>query len=174
MKKLLLVKPSIDFKEEYLDMLDDWKQSGENLVPWVLKFDTSNFSEMIEKLEGYCMGIGLIGDQVECSTYWLINGEKRLLGAVNIRHRLNEHLLKSGGHIGYGIRPSDRRKGYATEILRLALEITNEIGIKKVLVTCNKDNVGSARTIIKNGGIFESEEIDNENIVKRFWILNMR
>lgn len=113
---LRLVKPSIDLEQEYLDMLDDWKKSGEKLVPWVLRFDTSNFSTMVEMLEGYSKGIGLKADQVEHTTYWLVNDDKRILGVVNIRHRLNAYLLRIGGHIGYGIRPSERRKGYATQM----------------------------------------------------------
>ncbi len=170
MEGLRLVKPSVGLEHEYLDMLDDWKKSGEKLVPWVLLFDTSNFPSMVEMLEGYSKGIGLKNDQVEHSTFWLVNDDKRILGAVNIRHRLNDYLIRIGGHIGYGIRPSDRRKGYATEMLRLALEIVKSMGIEKVLVTCDKDNIGSVKTIIKNGGIFESEDLDEGVLFQRYWI----
>ena len=97
----------------------------------------------------------------------------RLLGngAVNIRHYLNDSLLKEGGHIGDGIRPSERRKGYATEMIRLALTECKKLGIEKVLMTCDKDNIGSARSIIKNGGILENEFVNSEgNIEQRYWI----
>lgn len=100
MNELRLIKPTVDLEFEYLDMLEDWKKSGENLVPWVLRFDTSDFLLMVKKLDGYSRGIGLIEDQVEHSTYWLVNKESRILGAVNIRHRLNDFLLRAGGHIG--------------------------------------------------------------------------
>jgi len=94
-----------------------------------------------------------------------------VIGAVNIRHRLNDYLLKIDGYIGGAIRPSYRGKGYGSVMLALALEVTKNMGMKKVLITCNKDNIVSEKTIIKNGGIFESEEIeDNGNIVRRFWI----
>lgn len=97
--------------------------------------------------------------------------EKEILGAVNIRHSLNQDLLFRGGHIGYGIRPSQRRKGYATQMLSLTLEQCRELGLEKVLVTCNKDNIGSAKTIINNNGILENEVIEKSgNIVQRYWI----
>lgn len=105
------------------------------------------------------------------STYCLINGERKVVGAVIIRHRLNQKLLNSGGHIGYGIRPFARRKSYASVLLSLVLQKTKELGLHKVLVVCDKGNLGSERTIIKTGGSFESEYIeDNGNVVRRFWI----
>ena len=70
-----------------------------------------------------------------------------------IRHKLNESLLKNGGHIGDGVRPSERRKGYATEMIRLALEECKKIGIDRVLMVCYKDNIGSRKSIINNGGV---------------------
>lgn len=107
---------------------------------------------------------------VECSTYWLVNKSNRILGAIDIRHRLNEFLLFRGGHIGYGIRPSERKKGYSCVMLSLALKQCEIIGIPKVLITCLKNNIGSAKTIIKNRGILESEDIDNGEIFQRYWI----
>ncbi|WJH37217.1 GNAT family N-acetyltransferase [Paenibacillus sp. CC-CFT747] len=106
---------------------------------------------------------------VEHSTYWLVRGS-RIVGVVNLRHRLNEKLLRIGGHIGYGIRPGERRKGYATAILAMALQKAGERGIQRVLVTCDKDNTGSARTIQKNGGVLESEAWEGETCVQRYWI----
>jgi predicted acetyltransferase len=80
-------------------------------------------------------------------------------------------LLNSGGHIGFGVRPSFRRKGYATILLSLILQYVKKIGFDKVLVVCDKGNIGSEKTIMKNGGKFESEFIEeNGNIIRRFWI----
>lgn len=105
------------------------------------------------------------------STFWLTSEDDRILGIVNIRHGLTEFLRKSGGHIGYGIRPSERRKGYATAILQLALEKAKEIGIQEALVVCDADNEGSMKTILNNGGIQDTDHIEeNGNVVKRFWI----
>ena len=168
--EVYLVKPSIKYKAEYLDMIDEWKNSGEKVTPWVLNFDTSNFLAFIEKLEELSKGIGISPNFVESSTYWLVDENNRVLGAANIRHRLNESLLDRGGHIGYGIRPSARRKGFATELLRQALMIVNDRGINDVLITCDKYNIGSARTIIKNRGILESEGMHDDVVFQRYWV----
>ena len=76
-----------------------------------------------------------------------------MVGAVNIRHRLNEQLLLNGGHIGDGIRPSQRHKGFGTQMIALALMECRKIGLSKVLMVCDKENTASARTIQKNGGV---------------------
>ena len=89
---------------------------------------------------------------------------------MNIRHFLNEQLLMNGGHIGDGIRPSERRKGYATEMIALALEKCRELNIRKVLMVCDKENIGSAKSIIKNGGVLENEVIINGVTDQRYWI----
>ena len=96
----------------------------------------------------------------------------RLVGMIQIRHYFNEYLEKYAGHIGYSVRPSERRKGYAKEMLRLALPFCRQIGLDKVLISCEPDNPGSRRTILANGGVYEStvhepgEDIDLE----RYWI----
>lgn len=104
------------------------------------------------------------------STYWFVRDDNKILGAINIRHWLNDYLKNIGGHIGYGIRPSERRKGYATEMLGKALDIVSEMGIKSILIICDKDNIASAKTIIKNGGVLHSEDSDNGIIFQRYWI----
>ena len=93
------------------------------------------------------------------------------VGAVNIRHYLNDSLLKTGGHIGDGVRPSERRKGYATAMIALALEECRKLGIHKVLMCCDKENIASAKSIIKNGGILENEFVNSDGKVEqRYWI----
>ena len=78
--------------------------------------------------------------------------------------------MAHGGHIGDGIRPSERRKGYATQMVGLALEECKRIGIKKVLMVCDKDNIGSAKSITKNGGILENEQKEDGKVEQRYWI----
>jgi predicted acetyltransferase len=168
--KIRLVQPCIELQNEYLDMLSEWKESGEELIPWSLNLESSDFKLLVDKLNGYSKGIGLPESFVECSTFWLVNENNRILGAIEIRHRLNDHLLFRGGHIGYGIRPSERRKGYASLMLSFALKECLPIGLYKVLITCLKSNTGSVKTIIKNGGILESEDIDNGEAFQRYWI----
>lgn len=107
-----------------------------------------------------------------CQTLSILFGYRPqyFVGAVNIRHYLNESLYKSGGHIGDGIRPSERRKGYATAMIDLALEKCKELGINKVLMTCDKTNIGSAKSIINNGGVLESEFEEDGVVEQRYWI----
>jgi len=111
---------------------------------------------------------GLVPDTL----YFLMDeGRGKILGRISIRHRLNENLLHHGGHIGYAIAPSERRKGYATEQLRLGLEKCKEMGIGPVLVTCNKENAASSKVIQKNGGVLEDERVSGEGkVFQRYWI----
>ena len=107
---------------------------------------------------------------VNCSTYFACIDDK-IVGTVQIRHTLNGSLLKEGGHIGYGVRPSERRKGYASLMLTLALVRCRDLGIDKALITCDKGNIGSAKTAVKNGGVLENEYAqENGNIIQRYWI----
>ena len=93
-----------------------------------------------------------------------------IVGAVNIRHYLNKSLLLNGGHIGDGVRPSERKKGIATKMIALALDECKKLGIERVLMVCDKENVGSAKSIQHNGGILENE-IEVDGIVEqRYWI----
>ncbi|WP_449621883.1 GNAT family N-acetyltransferase [Robertmurraya sp. Marseille-Q9965] len=170
-KQLRLINPTIELEKEYLSFYQEWLDSGEPMVPWVIQKDPTNFSEMVQFLHNSSMGIGIKEGWVPDSTYWLVDEDNRIIGVVNIRHQLTEHLLNSGGHIGYGIRPSERRKGYATTLLALSLEITKELGIRRALVVCDEVNTGSARTIMKNAGIPDSDYIEEDgNVIKRFWI----
>jgi len=109
-------------------------------------------------------------DWVTGSVYFAIVDGK-IIGSIAVRHYLNDSLLKSGGHIGYGIRPSERRKGYGTKMLALALEKCRELGIEKALVTCDKGNIASAKTAMKNSGVLENEFTEEDgNIVQCYWI----
>ena len=91
---------------------------------------------------------------------------------LQIRHCFNDYLEKFGGHIGYSVAPSERRKGYATEMLKAALPKCRELGLDKVLITCIDHNVGSRKTILANGGIYESTvyEPDEKVNLERYWI----
>ncbi len=172
MENLYLVKPQIEFKNEYLSFYQEWKESGGKMVPWVIAKDPSDFPSMLQFLSDNEQGIGLPEGWVPDSTYWLINKHHKVLGAVNIRHRLSGSLFNSGGHIGYGIRPSERRKGYATKLLELSLLKAKELGIERALVVCDADNIASEKTILKNGGVPDIDYIEEDgNIIKRFWIV---
>lgn len=101
-------------------------------------------------------------------------GDGRIVGMVNVRYALSDFLLRVGGHVGYSVRPDERRNHYASEMLRQALQTLKEKGIDRVLVTCNEDNIASAGVIRKNGGVYENSEWDDEDqsMTQRYWIEN--
>ena len=105
------------------------------------------------------------------ATFLVAEVDGQIVGRVSIRHRLNEYLQQRGGHIGYGIRPEFRRRGFATEILLRALDICSALGIEKALVTCDDANFASSRMIEKCGGVLENIlELNNDEKVRRYWV----
>lgn len=166
---LRLIKVSEEYREQICDMLAEWYASGEEIVPYVIgRIDYHDFTFYCKNLENRNI---LSAWGVTDSTFFGFDPERnRVVGAINIRHYLNESLLLDGGHIGDGVRPSERGKGYAGEMIRLALEECKKLGMYRVLMVCNKDNIASARTIQKNGGVLENEvEVDGK-IEQRYWI----
>lgn len=109
-------------------------------------------------------------DRVASTYFWITSGDggpgDEVIGFLNLRHALNDWLLEEGGHIGYSVRPARRRQGHATRALALGVRRAGELGIDRVLVTCDEDNVASARTIEAGGGVFE----DVRNGKRRYWI----
>ena len=98
--------------------------------------------------------------------------DNRLVGMIQVRHTLNDFLEKFGGHIGYSVRPTERRRGYAKKMLEAYLPYCRKLGIQKVLITCLEDNEGSRRTILANGGVYESTVYEPQEKVnlQRYWI----
>lgn len=170
--QVFLTRPTLELESEYLSFYQEWKESGETMVPWVISKDPTNFQEMIQSLFDSEKGENLPEGWVPDTTFWFVDKNKKVIGAVNIRHQLTESLYNSGGHIGYGIRPSERRKGYAAKLLALSLEKAKELGIQKVLVVCGEGNIGSEKTILNNGGVRNTDFIEEDgNVVRRFWIV---
>ena len=166
--KLRLVKASIRYCDQIKDMLDEWNATGEKIIPYAIRrIDYHDFTYYCDNLEVKDVGCGLVPD----STFFCLDEERNIIvGAVNIRHYLNESLFLNGGHIGDGVRPSERRKGIATKMIALALDECKNLGITKVLMVCEKENIGSAKSIQNNGGILENEiEVDGV-IEQRYWI----
>jgi predicted acetyltransferase len=166
-----LVSPTRALRDSYVRLVTDFVDHGEALVPFVLGFDHSDFDAMIARLADCARGVGVPPGFVAHSTYWLVH-EDSVVGVANLRHALTPKLRREGGHIGYGIRPAARRRGLATEILRQTLDRARDLGIDQALLTCGKPNVGSAKAIMRNGGILASEEYlpDRGEIVQRWQI----
>jgi len=124
----------------------------------------------IETLRPYADPTSTLPDgMVHSDYYWITDdgsAEEEVVGFLALRHELNAWLLEEGGHIGYAVRPSRRREGHATRALELAVRRSAELGLDRVLVTCDDDNLASARTIERNGGVYE----DTRNRKRRYWI----
>jgi len=130
------------------------------------------FARYIAVLELRARGEDLPAGHVPSTFLFAFSGP-RIVGRVSIRHELNDLLLRVGGHVGYVVVPEFRRRGYATAILRQSIVIAHRsLGITRVLVTCDDDNVGSIRTIEKNGGVLENV-VTGPDLIKpkrRYWI----
>ena len=165
---LILVKASMKYQAQICEMLDEWLTLEDDITPWAIsRADYHDFSNYLDSLEVKHPDAGYVPD----STFFCLDTDRdRMVGAVNIRHHLNERLLLNGGHIGDGVRPSERRKGVATKMIALALEECKKLGIPRVLMVCNKDNIASSKTIIRNGGILENEVVVDGFTEQRYWI----
>ena len=165
-----LVLPTLEHKALALEMLREHLDHGETVLHGDGGLDRAAcYEDWIEKIgreDQPEKGSG----RIPSTTYFAMAG-CGLVGTLQIRHALNDHLLRFGGHIGYGVRPLERRKGHATRMLARALDQCRALGLQRVLVTCDKDNVGSARTIQKNGGLLENEVAEEDcGILQRYWI----
>ena len=132
--------------------------------------DDTSFPEYVRLAERRSRGLDLEGRLVP-STFLVADVGGVIVGRASIRHELNDFLLQEGGHIGYAVLPEHRRRGYATEILHRSLDVTDGLGIARVLVTCDDDNVGSATVIERCGGVFDSYATGESGArVRRYWI----
>lgn len=167
---LKLVHPTMEMEQSYFEYIDEWQKEGNDIHPHSINPLGRDYKTWLQETQVIQKQETCPPHLVTADTYFLINDAGRMLGAINIRHSLNDYLLNFGGHIGYGVRPSERRKGYATLILKLALEKCRELGLEKVRIICNKENHASSRTIIANGGVLENEVPDGDRMMQRYWI----
>jgi predicted acetyltransferase len=170
---LKLVDPDLKYKFHYIEMMEQWRLTCEIPVPWVLQMDYSDMCSLIKNLKDLKKGIGVPQGLVPCSAYWGYDDETdKLIGAIDVRHYLNSHLYNTWGYIEFGVRPDERKKGYATGLLKLALEKCRNLPVKKVLLGCYKANEACVKVIIKNGGILENEFPENKTgrLIQRYWV----
>ena len=174
MEGLKLVRPTKEYQEQAYEYINEFIEynSQINGTGGLDKY-MDNYDEWLLKLDrDRNMIPGTVLGRMPSETFFLIReSDNKLLGIINIRLMLNEYLLNYGGHIGYGIRPTERRKGYNSYQLYLAMKYCLEKGLDKVLITCDKENLGSAKTIINSGGILENEVLEeNGSMLQRYWI----
>jgi predicted acetyltransferase len=165
-----LVEPALDLREEFVRMADEFHAAGE----YYSHHETArrNFGVFLHEVENMAKGRNLPSGIVPMTTYWLVAAGTMILGESRLRHRLTPSLSVEGGHIGYAIRPSARGKGYGTQILALTLVKVRAMGLERVMVTCDMDNIPSARIIEKNGGVLSGQAISPHSgkQVSQYWI----
>jgi len=173
--KIILVKPTKEHEKQVIEYKEEHYNNGENVIHACSRWDKMNsYDEWLELLErnskeetrdkNWTVSTNFLG---------IRESDNKVVGMVNIRHELTTDFLKNyAGHIGYGVRPTERRKGYVTQIFKQALEYCkNELKLERVMVSCNKYNEGSRKTIINAGGVLEREYIsDNGENIQVYWI----
>jgi predicted acetyltransferase len=166
-----LVAPSTQFERSYRTYIEELQANGEELIPFPLALPSDTLEDLAATLAANSRGERLPEGFVPHSTFWLVLGSD-IIAVSNLRHRLTPGLERRGGHIGYSVRPRCRRRGYGTLVLRLTLREAGKLGVAKALVTCGKDNVGSAMVIRANGGVLDSEEFVAEEgeVVQRYLV----
>ncbi len=172
-----LVQPSEEYKASFIDAVGEFRAesqsnpSTESFRRLSLEKLENDFRSYVDEQIGFAAGQNLPPGYVPSSSFWLVD-EGAYIGTVNIRHRMTEHLMAVGGHIGYAIRASMRGKGYGNKILELAIPEAKKLGIDRVLVTCDVTNLASRKIIEKNRGILENQVRNPETGIDklRFWI----
>jgi predicted acetyltransferase len=167
---LFLAEPSLAYKDGFIAGTRESQAEGLELS-YDLRKISRDFEAFLKGLREASDRAKIPPGRVPMSDYWLIDSDE-YAGRLSLRHELNDELLVWGGHIGYQIRPSKRRRGYGKKILRLGLIKAKELGLHRVLVTCDEDNIGSSRIIEYNGGQLENIILVNDSPVRkmRYWI----
>ena len=162
-----LISPSIKHKISYLSYI---KELGdEERYPFPLDFDHSDFPAMLDRIEAFEQGVNLPDGYVPSSTYWLVE-DQEIIGVSNLRHHMNDQLLKAGGHIGLGIRPSCRGRKLGVKLLKMTLDEAVSKGINEAHVHCYAENSASANMILACGGVLDSVVEDGGHTVQRYVI----
>lgn len=173
MEEFLLIRPRSEYAGQIIEYRQEFLDAGDSMDGTGSLRRISDPEEYIRICSKYEDPLKVPARLVPATQFLFIRkSDNKLVGMIQVRHRFNDYLEKYAGHIGYSVRPSERRKGYAKEMLKMTLPFCREIGIDKVLITCIDGNIGSEKTILANGGIYEytiHEPDENVNL-KRFWI----
>ena len=172
-EKLLLVRPTEDNIGQYEDYRREFLEHGDSMDGTGPMRRCENGGDWLAHVRSYEDPDKLPEGRVLATQYMLVReSDGKLLGMLQLRHYLNEYLRLYAGHIGYSVRPSERRKGYAKSMLAMALPEARALGLERVMISCVVGNEGSRRTILANGGVFDSTIWDEEDgeMLERYWI----
>jgi len=168
--RISLVLPTIEHEEQVKNYIDEHINNGELDLHGGALIEKMAYADWLKQLKNNSDEKTVNSEWVVSSTFFAV-ADGKIVGIIDIRHTLNQFLKDYGGHIGYGVRPSERRKGYATEILRLGLEYCKTIHLSSIMLACYKDNEASGKTILNNGGKLEREfEYIDGKTVQVYWI----
>lgn len=165
-----LIRFSEISEAQYLVYIKEWESRAEIIVPNCVARKNEGFTELQEKWRADELQQPNRPEIVPSTLYFLIDAENRIVGAIAFRHYLNEKLLVSGGHIGYGVRFTERKKGYASIMLGMLLEKLKNDSNEKYLLTCDNDNTASYKTIESCNGVLENIIEDEGKLKRRYWI----
>ena len=166
-----LVKPELCYKKSailYIEELLNYNSAihGTGFLDRYL--ESSGYEEWLDEIR--YLEFNSDSFKVSASTFFMVDDNDFIIGMVNIRHTLDDKLLFHGGNIGYSIRPTERGKGYAKIALFLALKECFSLGLTRVLITAEDNNVPSYRTIEALGGVMENKVLDEGKYFRRYWI----
>ena len=169
---MILIKPTTEYAFQIAEYRQEFLNAGDSMDGCGPLRRTESPEEYLELCKQYENPDLVPADHVSATQFIFVRTtDRKIVGMLQVRHYFNEYLEKYAGHIGYSVRPSERRNGYAKQMLKTALPFCKEINLDKVLITCNEDNIASEKTILANGGAYESTVIDPSGCkLKRFWI----
>ncbi len=156
-------------KETYMDYIDEWRTQDEFLIPSTLNQTYEEFCALIES-EKNLTKIDLSLGRVPNETYFLLEDNGYIIGAVNLRYEMTEELLKKGGHVSFGIRPAMRNNGYAFIMLKLAFNILRPKGMTRILITCTRGNKPCQVAMKKVGAKLENSYESDGKVIDRYWV----
>lgn len=176
MGELTLVLPDRNWERQAEDYRQAYLDSGECHINGSSAMERYPvYSEWLDRINAL-QKLPVSQEHTPATTFFAVREQDgRIVGTIQIRHRLTGELCQSGGNIGYGVRPDERNKGYGSQMLMLALDFCRKIGLERVLLDCQADNIASEKTIRKCGGIFAGEaqvpgDDDQPERIRRFWI----
>lgn len=172
-KDFKLIKPTMEYEKEIQNFREEFIINGGDMDGCLSLRRMENISDWIKQVEDFSSEDTCPKEYVPQTQFIFIREEdNKIIGVIQIRHYLNEFFEKYGGHIGYSVCHSERKKGYATLMLKEILPICKVMGFEKILITCLKENEASKRVIINNDGIYESTVYESKDKVylERYWI----